>query len=41
MLANEDVRQVRSELRVVLEAILNTQDHDALGVEGARRCFAR
>ena len=33
MLANEDVRQVRSELRVVLEAILNTQDHDALGVE--------
>ena len=33
MLSSEDVRQVRSELRVVLEAILNTREHDALGAD--------
>ncbi|MDM8270371.1 CpaF family protein [Thermophilibacter provencensis] len=30
MLAEGDVRQARSEIRVVLEAILNTQEHDSL-----------
>lgn len=33
MLASEDAGQVRSELRVVLEAILNTQEHAPLDIE--------
>lgn len=33
MLAEGDVRQARSEIRVVLEAILNTQEHDSLDVD--------